>query len=162
MLGLDFNFYLIKIKSVVLSKGLNYILHRIGWGGLPVAGLLFLGDSGSWCSFMAPSGGEVTPYSGPSGASSSTAPGGKEITQDDLWEELEKQSASKKEVETPVQRNISEENSLYNRIRTLGNKEGVPLLDQQPSEYWGFVKKTLETASSQCEYAASLETESRF
>lgn len=70
-LDLDFNFFLIKIQSVVLGKGIHFLLHRIGWGGLLVAGLLFLGDSGSWCSFMAPSGGEVTPYSGPSGPSSS-------------------------------------------------------------------------------------------
>jgi hypothetical protein len=101
--------------------------------------------------------------SGASGASSSAAPGEKEITQDDLWEELEKQSASKKEGEPHVQRNINEESSLHNRIRALGNKEGgsLFLLDKEPSEYWGFVKEILGTASYQWEYATLLETESR-
>ncbi|KAL6519622.1 hypothetical protein OROMI_032870 [Orobanche minor] len=58
LIGIDFNPLFIKAKSMLLAKGIHFLLSRLGSFGLVLllAGLLLLDDSGLSCNMMARSG----------------------------------------------------------------------------------------------------------
>jgi hypothetical protein len=61
----------------------------------------------------------------------------------------------------PVSRNLSVESSILNRIRCLENEDSPFLNQNEKGEYAGAVKKALNQAPSQGEYARLLEFENR-
>lgn len=64
LIGIDLHPLFIKVKSMLLAKGIHFLLSRLGSFGLLLAGLLLLEDSGFSCNMMA--------LSGAGGASSSS------------------------------------------------------------------------------------------
>jgi len=82
LIGMDFNLFLVKLKSMLLTKSLHFLFSRLGWcgGGLVIAVVLTIKDP-ELAKMMAPSGGAP----GASGPSTSVD----SVPQDEIWAALD-------------------------------------------------------------------------
>lgn len=57
-IGMDFNLFLVKLKSMLLTKSLHFLFSRLGWcGGGLVLAIVFTIMDPELAKMMAPSGG---------------------------------------------------------------------------------------------------------
>jgi len=102
LIGMDFHLFVVKLKSMLLTKYLHFLFSRLGWcgGGLVIAIVLTILDP-ELAKMMAPPGG-ATGASGPSTPVDS-------VPQDDIWAALDQRpqapapNVGEPEVNHPVQ-----------------------------------------------------------
>ena len=114
-IGMDFHFFLVKLKSMLLTKSLHFLFSRLGWcgGGLVIAIVLTILDP-ELAKMMAPSGG-ATGASGPSTSVDS-------VPQDDIWAALNQRPQAPSSAEgTSINQgpNRNEESTLAPRAQSL-------------------------------------------
>lgn len=179
VLGFDLNIFFVKIKAMLVGRSCHFLISRLGWctGGLILAVIYPLFDPSNVGNMMAPSGGEVTPYSGPSGPSSSSSWKEDSFEIQVLLEPFSETDTEGTSVNPPIPRvageeagpshqpsivhNASFESSLHQRIQRLENENTSFLLDKVKGEYWTDIKRDLDLAPSQLEYNRLLEFENR-
>lgn len=123
LIGMDFNLFLVKLQSILLTKSLHFLFSRLGWcgGGLVIAVVLTILDP-ELAKMMAPGGEE-----GGSGASSSkqpsfdlnVPPGGRDELSSVMYE-LSEVERRIQQAETGIQQSLLEIEGLNeSRVQVL-------------------------------------------